>query len=196
MGDLKVIAFFNQKKCQFSIEALEGVAKGKVIDHVDELILKECSYSKNKSKIAGVIGIWNKTINEHNEAINEYLGGRKYNYHQYIETGKKGYVPTYFGESIEFDMDLNKYVLCDQPTLIELGVSWEVESEVENEFKFSRNEPKKNATLIWLKIIDECEDGDDIIGIAYHWIPESKRSILAKTKTESYWSSLPPGNSW
>ena len=54
MSQIRVLAFFNQKKCLFSLEALEGENKRTVIAHVNELILTQCKFSKNKEKLLGL----------------------------------------------------------------------------------------------------------------------------------------------
>jgi hypothetical protein len=179
MVDIKVLAFFNQRKCLFSIEALVGSQKGKVIEHVDKLILRECVFSKDKSKTAGIIGIWNNSLTDPDSAVYKYLGDRKYNFHEYIELDeqkKKDHDPTYFGELIEFNARLNKFIVRDS-SLDGMGISWDVSSELEKDDRYPKTETKNNAALIWLELEEECESANDITGIAYYWLPKSQRLI-------------------
>lgn len=179
MVDMKVLAFFNQKKCLFSIEALEGSQKGKVIEHVDKLILRECVFSRDKSKTAGIIGIWNDILTNPDSAVYRYLGDRKYDFHEYLELDdkrRKDHAPTYFGELIEFNANLNKFIARDT-SLYEMDISWNVLSEIENDDRYQKIETRDNAALIWLELEEECESANDINGIAYYWLPKSQRLI-------------------
>jgi len=91
MSPIRVLASFNVKKCVFSLEALEGENKDRVIEHVNELILRQCKFSENKEKTAGVIGIWDSKLSDISTAVRQYFGD---------DEDENGCTPTYFGELI------------------------------------------------------------------------------------------------
>jgi hypothetical protein len=160
MSQIRVLASFSQKKCQFSLEALEGKNKDRVIAHVDELILRECKFSKNKDKTAGVIGIWDSEMTEINQAVRQYFGEEE----DLDESGYE-YSPTYFGESIKYDIDLKHYVVIHD----EDGISGETARDIEKD-KNLIQKALDNAAIIYLTIDEEyCEDVNDMKGIAFYW---------------------------
>lgn len=69
---MRVFVYFNLHKKCFSIKALEGAMKGKVIAHRDTVLLTECKFKvsetgrqrvlreKRKNVHAGVTGLWDE----------------------------------------------------------------------------------------------------------------------------------------
>ncbi|MGP8320862.1 MAG: hypothetical protein ACT6FE_00845 [Methanosarcinaceae archaeon] len=170
MDGMRVLASFNQKKCLFSLEALEGENKDRVIAHVEEVILRQCKFSKNKDKTAGVIGIWEGEREGISAAVREYFGD---------DEDENGYSPTYFGELIKYDTDWGEYIVNSYADLIQYSVSHDTIQEIEND-----NELKQlaidNAAMIYLEVPEEdCEDANDITGIAYYW--RGKKGITSNS---------------
>ena len=178
MSQTKVLASFNQKKCQFSLEALEGENKDRIIAHVDELILRECKFSKNKDKTAGVIGIWDSYLTEINQAVRQYFGEEE----DLDESGYE-YSPTYFGESIKYDIELKHYVVIhdDDGTS---GMSWETARDIGNDENL-KQKALDNAAIIYLAIDEEyCENVNDMKGIAFYWRRKKETLSIRKIRDE------------
>lgn len=139
MSPIKVLAYFNKKKCRFSIKALEGDNTGSVIAHEREIILTDCRFSENKDKTAGVIGIWDPGIDSSrvDKEIRRYFGG---------EEDEDGWSPAYVSESIKYDVDTKKYIVDDNEAFEDLDP--EVRSQMQNDKKPALD----NAGLIYLEI--------------------------------------------
>jgi hypothetical protein len=164
MSQIKVLASFNQKKCLFSLEALEGENKDRVIAYEEEIILRECKFSKNKDKTAGVIGIWDSKLRDVNQAVRQYFGDEE----DLIDGNGYEYSPSYFGELIRYDIVLKHYVVIHDEDGIS-GMSWETRSDIENDENL-KQKALDNAAIIYLAIDEEyCEDVNDMKGIAFHW---------------------------
>ena len=174
MSQIRVLAFFNQKKCLFSLEALEGVNKGRVIAHEDEIILRECNFSKNKRKTAGVIGIWDRKLRDINQAVRQYFGEE-----EDLNDGR-GYEnsPAYFGELIKFDIDLNHYVVNNDSDFMQYDIPYDTEREIENN-KNLKQKALDNAAMIYLEVDeDDCKSVSDMKGIAFYWRRKKEASSI------------------
>ena len=152
MSQIKILAYFNKKKCQFSIEALEGKDKGRVIAYKREIILKDCKFSKNKDKTAGIIGVWDSMSNSLSQVdgeIHHYFGGKK---------DKDGWSPIYATEDIKYDFDSQQYIVDDEDEFWDLDP--EIQSQINNDEKFKKP-ALDNAGLIYLEIDSDAFDGVD-----------------------------------
>ena len=56
----KVIAYISSKKGIISILSCDGNDRGKVIAHVEMLVLKDCHFSADKKLAGGIIGYWDE----------------------------------------------------------------------------------------------------------------------------------------
>ena len=185
MSQIKVLAYFNKKKCQFSLEAFEGEDKGRVIAYEREIILKDCKFSTNKDKTAGVIGFWDSTSNSDihiDREISRYFG---------TEEKDEDWSPIYATENIKYDIDSEQYVVEDDADYWNLDP--EEQSKIKNDEKFKKP-ALDNAGLICLEInsddFDETNnsnqyesesptdlrdifDSDTIKGVACYWRKKS-----------------------
>jgi hypothetical protein len=93
---MRCFVYFNLHKKCFSIKALEGAMKGRVVAHRDTIILTECKFKvsetgrqrvlreKRKNVHAGVTGVWNE-FSKHDETNFEFVSnvGRQVTYNPY-----------------------------------------------------------------------------------------------------------------
>lgn len=93
---MRVFVYFNLHKKCFSIKALEGAMKGKVIAHRDVVVLENCKFKvseagrqrvlreKRKNVHAGVTGVWDE-VSKRDEADFVALSilGRQVTYNPY-----------------------------------------------------------------------------------------------------------------
>lgn len=160
MDNMRVLAFFNQKKRLFSLEALDGPDRGRIIAHLNEVILRECKFSKNKELSAGVIGIWERYASDIDAVVRKYLGD---------DEDLDGYSPTFFGELIKYDLDSKKYIIDDSEYAVRYGISNATSEEIDKDNEFRKLAAFDNVAIIYLQVPEEyCEDAGDISGIAYY----------------------------
>jgi len=189
MSQIKVLAYFNKKKCQFSLEALEGDNQGRVIAHESEIILTDCKFSKNKDKTAGIIGFWNsmKTSSLHvDKEIRRHFGTE--------DEKDDGWSPIYATEHIKYDFDLKQYIVDDD---MDLGcISGETINQIQSDKQLIKT-ALDNAGVIYLEIdadafdaansprqydfeetpdIRDFFDSDTIKGFACYWRKKKTRN--------------------
>jgi hypothetical protein len=145
MGPLKVLAFFNSKNWKFSIEAREGSQMGEVIDHVELLVLREAIFSKDKSKIGAVLGLWDKRLTA-DVAVRKTFGSDE---------------NAYGGLSIIFDFEMGKYIEDDLHRVLEDGEDPLIHRDLEKDPSFKLEIKQQKMEVLFLHA---DEDSQDITG--------------------------------
>jgi hypothetical protein len=92
---MRVFVYFNLHKKCFSIKALEGAMKGKVIAHRDTVVLENCKFKvseagrqrvlreKRKNVHAGVTGVWTESVRDTADFDALSVTGRQVTYNPY-----------------------------------------------------------------------------------------------------------------
>ena len=166
MEQTKVLVYFNQKKGVFSVEALEGENKGRVIAHVQKITLTECTFSKNKGKTAGIIGMWQERFRDidPSRAVGHYFDA---------EEDADGFSPVYYGELFKYDSRSERYIVEDDGDF--MAFSHETSQELQNDPNFEQA-TLDNPALVCMDIWeDEDPKAEDVRGIAYYWRKKSKK---------------------
>lgn len=155
MSQIKVLAYFNINKFQFSIEALEGEDKGKVIAYEREIILTDCKFTSNKGKTACVLGNWDSTASSMMHIDSEICRYFGIEAKKYVE--EEEWSPIFASEDIKYDVDSKQYIINDDSDF------WDLDEDVQREIKNDKDFKKPaldNAGLIYLEI--DADDFDDI----------------------------------
>jgi|GEM_PF-1787076 hypothetical protein len=150
MSEIRVIAYLNMKNWMFSIEALEGPDMGRVIAHVEKLALRKATFSNDKRKVGGVLGLWDSRLRAADAERNIF--GHDEN--------------AYNGLPIKFDFNMGKYIEDDLHRVLQDREDIFIHIDLEKDDSFKLIIKQKEMDLLYLHA---DEDSQDITGFYCNW---------------------------